>query len=330
MGRSDMTNTDGEERRAGLPDEPQLHKSGEWMKMFRRLRFGNARDGVRGATIKAVGTMLGTYANYKDGGRIRPGTARVAIDCEVDYRTAKRCIAILRDLGLIVLVQKADRRGYSDVYCLGWPQDLVSRPEVDVWDPDRYELEIALVREKHRGKYKPAAKGLRGTEGTAEVPSFETAPDESAGHGRHRRTESAGHAGTNLRGTPCPPTYQSTYQGFVPSDEIDLSAKVTVSRANSHEDPISPPLDLAQPPSAPCADSHAAEVIPIDTPGRSPCVHGKSARRNKSGVPRCDECRAAQQEPPPPDECSHGVKIRYRCPACARGLLEASHDQQQN
>lgn len=337
-----MTNTADHEGRIGVPAQPQLYKSGDWMKMFRRVRFDKARDGVRGATIKAVGTMLATYADYDNGTDIHPGTARIAIDCEVDYRTAKRCIAILRDLGLIVLTKKADRRGYSDVYRLGWPQDLVGRVDIEEWDPDRYQLEIARVREKHRGTYKPAAKAgdLRGTEGTAEVPSFEPPPESSAGHAGHRRTESAGHAGTNLRGTPCPPTYQGTYQGFVPSAEEDLSAEVAVSRAKSREDPISPPLDLAPSQPDPCVDNHdsvgdvklhatqprgSAEVIPITRAARDACTHGNSSRRNKkSGLLRCEVCRAEEAKAVEVDRIEHAAAtVQVGQSRCAEHKLPA-------
>ncbi len=280
----------------------QLHKPGDWMKVFRRIRFTGTRDGVRGATIKAVGTMLASYANYKNGTEIRPGTARLAVDCEVNYRTAKRCLAILRDVGLIVLVRKAERHGLADEYRLDFPEDLLDREEIEVWDPDRYEEEIDRLREKHRGRYvrkDPAERNLRGTQGTAEVGESEHDPDQSAVPAGDRRIESAGHVTTNLRCPTGPPTYQSTYQGFdQPPQTGNLSAPVAVpGDANPIFIEISAPVDLSS---------------------RRRCVHNRSARRHKDGRLRCEECRTAEETAA--DQCGHGVSSRYRCPACARGI----------
>lgn len=283
----------------------QLHKPGNWMKVFRRIRFTGTRDGVRGATIKAVGTMLASYANYKTGDEIHPGTARLAVDCEINYRTAKRCLAILRDLGLIVLVRKAERHGLADEYRLDLPEDLLDREEIEVWNPDRYEQEIDRLREKHRGRYvrkDPAERNLRGTQGTAEVDGSGHDPEQSAVPAGDRRIESAGHVTTNLRCPPYPPTYQSTYQGFdQPSPVEDLSGPVAVP---GDEDLI--PIEIS---------------APIDLSSRRRCVHNRSARRHKNGTLRCPDCRALEEA----GICSHGVDPRkFRCPACNRGLIAPS------
>lgn len=286
----------------------ELHTPGYWMTVLRRIRFADARDGVSGAMIKAVATALAGYADFEDGTNIRPGTARLAVDCEIDYRTAKRCIAVLREIGLIKLVRKASRRHHSDEYRLDLPEDLLERKEIEVWDPQRYAEEIERLRVKHRGRYvsKAARDGsndddLQGMGGTAEAGPEGQDPADLRGTQCTAETQSAGHAVPDLRGTVCPPTNQEHQPGvYQPKTSEDQVGDVLVpGDLPEDQDPVSPPIDLVT---------------------RPRCDHGRSTRRTSDGRLRCVDCRAAEEAAAEQDTCGHGVNIRYRCPACARGL----------
>lgn len=267
-----------------------------WMRTVRRIRLGR--------TVKAVATMLATYAD-PDGSRVFPGVARLSHECELSYTSVKTALRTLRNYGLIV---KVGKKGDADLYQLILHEDLIER--VDVPNPSRADAEIQRIRMAWKGNYSPGLRStrtpadndepdgeedLRSTAPTAESPDVE----ESAVNGSTPETGSAVNGSNSLRSTA--PT--ATYQDVPPTEKNhsgeDLSADVAVSRARPpEEDPISPPVVL---------DDHR-------------CVHGNSMRLNRQHLPRCPECRAAQKEPSTPDECSHGVKSRYRCPACARGI----------
>lgn len=114
----------------------------EWVNVLRRARLG--------PNVKLVGLTLASYAN-SDGTNIFPGIARLAWDCGIDYRTARRALAALREAGLVETVTRGARRaGRADKLRLILAEDLLER--CDVPDPDaaRAAIEKMSARERSR------------------------------------------------------------------------------------------------------------------------------------------------------------------------------------
>jgi hypothetical protein len=123
----------------------------EWTDILARIRFGTVKVGTRaitGARIKLVAARLADYAD-SDGTRVRPGLARLSLDVEIDYRTAKASVAYLRSIGLLHLVRAGSRNG-ADEYRLSLPVDLLERDDLEVWSPSRQRLEIERLSDTHR------------------------------------------------------------------------------------------------------------------------------------------------------------------------------------
>lgn len=72
-------------------------KLSDWYRLVRRARLGDARK-------MAAALMVGTYAS-NDGSSVKCGVARLAVDCEMGYSTARRYLAWMREAGLIELVR---------------------------------------------------------------------------------------------------------------------------------------------------------------------------------------------------------------------------------
>jgi hypothetical protein len=124
----------------------------EWTDILARIRFGTVRiagKNITGARIKAVAGRMASYADG-NGTRVRPGIARIAVDLETDYGTARRAITCLRNLGLLDLVRSGGRRG-ADEFRLTLPVDLLDRDDLEVWSPSRHRLEVERVSGANRG-----------------------------------------------------------------------------------------------------------------------------------------------------------------------------------
>jgi hypothetical protein len=123
----------------------------EWTDILARVRLGKVRAAGRnltGATVKAVASRLASYADG-NGTRVRPGIARLAVDLEVDYRTARLAVAYLRSIGLLGLVRPGGRRG-ADEFRLTLPVDLLDRDDLIVWSPSEQRAEIERLSDGHR------------------------------------------------------------------------------------------------------------------------------------------------------------------------------------
>lgn len=102
---------------------------GRWNELIRRARIGRER--------KLVALVFSSYA-ATDGTSIYCGVARLAVDCEIGYSTARRYLAWLREVGLIELVRRGNRkRGRSDEYRLILAPDLLEH--LDLPDPTTYK-----------------------------------------------------------------------------------------------------------------------------------------------------------------------------------------------
>ncbi|MBB5874598.1 hypothetical protein F4553_008032 [Allocatelliglobosispora scoriae] len=203
-----------------------------WTDLIRRIRFTNAREGMRGATLKGVALMLATYAD-SDGTRIFPGNARISVDCEVDYRTARSAIATLHQLGLLVLVRKATRDRNANEYRLAIPEDLLEQEGIEVWSPTQYEAVVNKIKKARQGETRPA-KDAKPTKARATAPQDTPRPadTEPAGHAVLAVAASAGHAVSAPQDTPCPPTYQGPVHNTYPPTMTGVVDQLAVTRAS--------------------------------------------------------------------------------------------------
>lgn len=316
----------------------------QWTDVVRRARLGR--------TVKAVAMVLATYADA-NGSRVFPGVARLSYECEIGYNTAKACLKILRDKGLI---KKVGRRGDADVYQLILADDLYLRCEVPA--PAQVEVELDRLRKLKRGTYVP---NLRPTSRAADSTGEEFCGhidgpqnSESAAHLTTPQDESAAHLTNNLRPVNRAAKYQEDVTTTTTHSGEDLFAEVLVPGADDRdEDPISPPADVASTPDSVTLPPSTTDTKPVATPGavtfiappeqateptpdaeQNPhhCEHGNNRRR-------CVPCRAAKKgvSTPPAEaavtmpepgqtHCEHGLKIALRgdgqrtCFGCRRNL----------
>lgn len=117
---------------------------GAWNAVVRRARIGRER--------KAASLVVSSYARA-DGTRIHCGVARLAVDLEVSYSTARRYLAWLRGVGLIELVRAGNRRrNLSDEYRLILGPDVTEH--LEVLDPDEHKKLTDGLRESNRSGLK--------------------------------------------------------------------------------------------------------------------------------------------------------------------------------
>jgi hypothetical protein len=244
----------------------------EWTDILARIRFGTVRIAGKtysAARIKLVAHRLANYAD-SDGTRIHPGIARLAVDLEIEYRTVRDTLALLRRLGLIHRVRPATGRGRADEYRLTLPLDLLDRDDLDVWTPTHHAQHTQKVRDTHRGTSRaplctrgpkdpaptPAGAGTPGPP----APAVPPAPPVAAASPRTATSGCAGSTRTATQGPQDPTTYQD--HNTTPTDQptARVCEPVTVSHA-------------------------------------SRCVHGLTAERRTDGRPACALCRVAEDRP---------------------------------
>lgn len=232
----------------------------EWTDLLRRVRFGaNVRvpgvsRGVRGSTVRAVALMLATYADG-DGSRVFPGTARLSVACEMDYRTIKRCLSVLRHLGLITPVRQVRRRGHAEEYQLTIPVDLLER--LEVLSPRQMEEEVERIREANRRTSTGAARTRtpdpvrvphapehtheRDSVRVPETPVPEGPRDARTGAGSTPSPPGTGAGSTAVRVRPAPPTHHDLVTTTTHQHHVTLTTESANSpRASGRsENPIS-------------------------------------------------------------------------------------------
>jgi len=197
--------------------------------------------------------MLATYADA-DGSRVFPGTARLSVACEMDYRTTKRCLSVLRHLGLITPVRQVRRRGHAEEYQLTIPVDLLQR--LEVLSPRQMEEEVERIREANRRTSTGAARTrtpdpvrvLHAPEHTherdsvrvPETPVLEGSRDARTGAGSTPSPSGTGAGSTAVRVRPAPPTHHDLVTTTTHHTEVNLRTAVTGPRAReAAEDQIS-------------------------------------------------------------------------------------------
>ncbi|GIH51641.1 hypothetical protein SAMN05421833_12953 [Microbispora rosea] len=143
---------------------------GEWMGLVRRARIGRER--------KLAMLTVGSYANA-DGTGIYCGVARLAVDCEVSYRTAGRYFAWARNVGLVALVRHGNRRrGKADEYRLTASPELLHH--LDIPDPDVYRKLVGDVAAANRADSNKRQRQLAGRD-RADATAADTKDDRRTG-----------------------------------------------------------------------------------------------------------------------------------------------------
>jgi hypothetical protein len=281
----------------------------EWTDILARVRFGKVRIGGRNLTGATVKLVAGRLADYADGNgtRVRPGLARIAIDLEIDYRTARLAVAYLRTVGLLGLVRSGGRRG-ADQYRLTLPVDLLDRDDLTVWSPTKHRTEIERLADARR-RFPPGpdddpdGDGSRGPQGPVIEPESlglqgPVKPVDNSGslgpEGPHKavfdapitgpsgtpKSSITGPSGPQSLGLVGPATHQDQYTTTTHHPDQDLRTAVTLTRENGPSTKIDPPA-----------------VRP------KRCAHGLTAARRADGRPACALCRVAEtrsvDDPPP-------------------------------
>jgi hypothetical protein len=128
----------------------------DWYRFVRRARFADARK-------IAVTLMVGTYAS-NDGTSVKCGVARLAVDCEIGYSTARRYLAWMREVGLIELVRAGSPKAKR---------------------PDEYQLTIGPETEKvlsalAEDEYRDLIDGVKATNRDGEKVRRLRSPKASA------------------------------------------------------------------------------------------------------------------------------------------------------
>ena len=312
-------------------------RPGVWITVVRCLRLDGVVPGVAAKTLKEVLFYLAGYADYDHGYDVRPGTARIAVECEIDYRTAKRCLAAIRDLGLIRLVRSATRRGHADEYQLTVPADLHDRGILRT--PAEVDAEIEHVRQRHRRDPTPASPAPTPTPATgpattpvrvAPVP----VPPAASPPVRDTQRPVQPPGDTDRTGRPVPANADRTVKSLrqygslyappprhstetttttEPTDTALRTAVTLVAHPPPEQDQILEVVDTA--PSA------AAESDGTDGPcATHPALAGGT---RGDGLPRCAACRAVAvpRRSPDPRRCEHGFTKGDRRDPRAVGCL---------
>jgi DNA-binding transcriptional ArsR family regulator len=138
----------------------------EWMQTVRRANIHPER--------KAACLIVATYAHVADrpdlgkvlGEGICPGVDRLALDLRRSVATARRHLEWMRDVGLIVLIRRGNRRRrQSDEYRLALSNDALAKAEIP--DPDEYKELIGCAKQPDRDRHK-VRRAARRQDGAAE------------------------------------------------------------------------------------------------------------------------------------------------------------------
>jgi hypothetical protein len=259
----------------------------EWTDILARIRFGKVKVAgktLSGATIKGVAARLASYADG-NGTRVRPGVARLAVDLEMDYQTARRAVSLLRGLGLIDLVRSGGRRG-ADEFRLTLPVDLLDRDDLVVWSPIEQRAEIDRAQQAYR-KPSDAPRGGPGG-GQSLVPE-----------GPHKGAASLVPQGPVQEVPPDPITGPSG-TGYSPLTGPSGTASLVPQGRTTHQDLDTttthhPDQDLRTDVTGPREPEADTNPDPPLRPKK--CPDGLSAATRPDGKPECPICRRRASRP---------------------------------
>jgi DNA-binding transcriptional ArsR family regulator len=243
---------------------------GAWNAVVRRARIGRER--------KAAALVVSSYANA-DGTGIHCGVARLAVDLEVSYSTARRCLAWLREVGLIEVVRAGNRqrKNLADEY------RLILGP--DVLETDR----SARPGRPQRPRRRPARGQPGGIQGSAMVTRNQPVDNSDCGSpkvtpdraetaevcGSSRVTPKVGSAGQievfcgSPMGEP-PPRLCTSPKDLPPTTTTDdggLGGLVTLEATRKSEEPraavveIFPGATKGRPHRTPSRATHVRDAI---------------------------------------------------------------------
>lgn len=267
----------------------------EWTDILARIRFGKVPVGRRnlaGSSIKLVAARLADYAD-SNGTRVRPGLARLALDVEVDYRTAKAAVAYLRTVGLLALMRPGGRNG-TDEFRLTLPVDLLDRDDLQVWSPTRQRLEVERLSDSHRRlprtpKRGPDDDGSQGRRAPVNEPASQGQDAPVKRSDSAHLTGACGPSSDPITGA-C--GHVSQGQG-APATDQDLNTTTT----DHPDEALRTAVTLSREPSP------ATEPEPSSAKSKR-CPHGLTPARRSDGRPACALCRVAEDRPatqhPPP------------------------------
>jgi DNA-binding transcriptional ArsR family regulator len=254
----------------------------EWMQTIRRANIHPER--------KAACLIIATYANVADnpgkgkvcGEGICPGVDRLALDLRRSVATARRHLEWMRDVGLIVLIRRGNRRRrQSDEYRLALSEDALAKAEIP--DPDEYKDLIGCARQSDRDRHK-VRRAARRQDGAAEPITAQLVS------GKESITAQSGTA-LPLTMSERPPIHADTDHVCITDHEAaDLRTDLTLPRARDREQEdqsiVSPPQPDKPPtgdrPTRPCppglgwcVECHAATgqaVLAADAVSGSHCA----------------------------------------------------------
>jgi hypothetical protein len=255
---------------------------GAWNALVRRARIGRER--------KAACLVVSSYANA-DGTHIHCGVARIAVDLEVSYSTARRYMAWLRKVGLIELIRAGSRRrGLSDEYRLILGPDVMEH--VEVFTPDHHEALIEGIREAERDGTRERGKRFREKKQRSSGAGVEEPPPDEDQRSPSRALENAINAQMtpdqrSPMGEPPPSLNTSPNRSTSPkpTDDGDLRMNLALVGDPEPEEPavvveIRPGASLERPhwmppPRGPTAENAVAEA-------RLAIANARRARRGAS------------------------------------------------
>jgi hypothetical protein len=227
---------------------------GAWNALVRRARIG--RD------YKAACFVVSSYANT-NGTHIHCGVARIAVDLEIGYSTARRYLAWMRKVGLIELVRAGNRRkNLSDEYRLILGPDVMEH--IEVLDPADHKRLTDELRDANRTRVKDYAEkvDLR----SAEVSAEEADPDGDlrSPKGSAKEVDQRSFEGRSALalGERPPRLYTFPKGSTSPADDEDLRTDVAVDAPGpSVVVEIFPGASLEPPYVRPAGATRAQEVI---------------------------------------------------------------------
>ena len=202
----------------------------DWVQIVRRARLRS--------TVKLVALVLATYAD-KDGRRIFPGVARLAVQSGVSYSTVRAAIAVLRRAGLIELVRRGARKAHrADEYRLILAEDVLER--VEVLTPDR---EAVLIEELNRSNVVAGRKRSSATTEALETASLSGQRQVLAPPMRSARTGSSATADPFLAPASDRPTSiekDTLHEVQPPSHSAGVRTDLALTRARPPDSPKKP------------------------------------------------------------------------------------------
>ena len=220
----------------------QPANSHHWVRVVSGIDFSTAavvaempaKKRPAGRTIKGVAFRLAWWADT-DGGSIFPSVAAISAACDIDYTVVKRCLQVLRAVGLLDgLSHGGGSSGRGTRYRLTVPADLLAR--VKYRGPEAFD---DLMR-----KIVPPSCRARNPEGIHPLPEVDA-------------NASADEACPELGGDAPP----RTYQDLPDQKHLPTSPKVSTSPAT-----ISSSVDLDSIDAADMPPTGRAGAIPIQPP----------------------------------------------------------------